>query len=472
MERQKQARRVIAAALALLSIAGCSLRVNKTLPPSSSLGQPRGYRIARSILHLHTPYSWDACDQRGLGGSGGTTPDGTCLLQLRDALCKNRIDFAMLTDHPDRMDQFTFAELTLQRPGDSPSPSAAAPIYNQMNCGDGTQPILSVGFEDKLMAMMMLDHTSPVQATRHTDYTTDPPTAANITTLHGGAVDAAVFVPHTESRSDALLTTLAAGGLDGLEIYNLHANMDPRIRSDYLGFSAFSGVLDFLNYWLDPYQSEEPDLALLSVLQIASTYADKWGKLIDQGYHLTGIAGSDSHQNVLGALGRDGERLDSHRRLLRWFSNHLLVNALTYAQAKTALKSERSWIAFEGLGSPVGMDFYAVAGATTIGPGETTAYVGGSTRITVKLPSLHPDSPSDGTAPTVILRLKEIVSGGASVLRAESSNADLVYTPTAAGRFRAEVFIIPRHLSGYIGYRRSELIRELPWIITNHLYLS
>src|SRR5690606_20830362 len=79
-----------------------------TLPPSGELGAPRGQAIARMILHLHSPYSHDACDGAGLSGS---TPNASCLADLKRALCQNHIDFAFLTDHPSHMAEYGFGQL-------------------------------------------------------------------------------------------------------------------------------------------------------------------------------------------------------------------------------------------------------------------------------------------------------------------------------------------------------------------------
>ncbi|MGZ3709141.1 MAG: hypothetical protein ACXWPM_10280, partial [Bdellovibrionota bacterium] len=204
---------------------------------------------------------------------------------------------------------------------------------------------------------------------------------------------------------------------------------------------------------------------------VAPVYAQIWDTLTTAGQKVTGVGGSDSHENILPFSAHDGDRLDAHRRLLRWFSNHLLVTDLTYASIKAALVGHRSWLAFEGLGTPVGMDFYAKAGTATVGVGDTGTFVAGSTTITVPLPTLHKSSPQDGNAPTIIIRLKQVGANTDTVV-ATATNASLSYTVTQTGAYRAEIGIIPKHLSAWVGYRRELLNAEYPWIITNHLYLQ
>src|SRR3954467_5686948 len=58
----------LAFSLVLVS-AGCSKTpYDNALPDSGGLGSPRGYRVARVLTHLHSPYSYDACDRNGSPG--------------------------------------------------------------------------------------------------------------------------------------------------------------------------------------------------------------------------------------------------------------------------------------------------------------------------------------------------------------------------------------------------------------------
>ena len=70
----------------------------KTLPDASVMGARRGLQPARGIVHLHSPYSHDACDNHPRDPSTGAVNE-PCLQDLRVALCTDRIDFAAMTDH-------------------------------------------------------------------------------------------------------------------------------------------------------------------------------------------------------------------------------------------------------------------------------------------------------------------------------------------------------------------------------------
>src|SRR4029079_14923524 len=72
---------------------------SKTLPEATVMGSWRGLVPARGIVHLHSPYSHDACDNKPRDPLPLGTPNEPCLNDLRAALCAEKIDFAALTDH-------------------------------------------------------------------------------------------------------------------------------------------------------------------------------------------------------------------------------------------------------------------------------------------------------------------------------------------------------------------------------------
>jgi hypothetical protein len=79
----------------------------------------------------------------------------------------------------------------------------------------------------------MLDHHVPgtVQE-RHDIYNADTPEAAQVMRDAG----ALVWVAHSEQRTTEHLLDIAPAGI---ELYNLHANIDPKIRPMYLGLDAY-----------------------------------------------------------------------------------------------------------------------------------------------------------------------------------------------------------------------------------------
>jgi hypothetical protein len=312
----------------------------------------------------------------------------------------------------------------------------------------------------------MTQHVCGTAAQHRGDYIQED--AAFVTRLRSEA-DPVVIVPHTESRDDALLASL---GADGVEIYNFHANLDPKIRHAWLGLDYYEATLNLLPYWIDPYGQEQPDLAFVSFFHLSPVYAQKWGALIAAGQKPVGVGGSDAHENVIKSKAGDGERLDSYRRMMRWMSNHYLVPDRSYSSIKSALKAGRGWVVFEALGTPVGMNFSGNAGGTSLTVGETGAFVAGNTTLTITLPTLHAHSPRGWRAPRVRLRLVQVGPSGESLTVAEAIDASLVYGVQAAGAYRAEVMITPRHLSDFLDYDREKADQEMPWIVTNHIYLQ
>src|SRR5690349_9506174 len=95
---------------------------DKTLPPANVMGTWRGLHPARGIIHLHSPYSHDACD--GMPQPGGA-PNEPCLDHLRKALCTTQIDYAALTDHDDSMADREWTELFNMRGNDQKVMNAA-----------------------------------------------------------------------------------------------------------------------------------------------------------------------------------------------------------------------------------------------------------------------------------------------------------------------------------------------------------
>ncbi len=452
-------------ALAALS-AGCSRYYESSLPESSALGNPRGMRVARVITHYHSPYSWDACDKAGLANG---VPDQRCLADFKKALCQNHIDYAFVTDHTSSFADYEFSDLLLKQGNDT---LVGSPVYaNQVSsCTNGFTPVIMTGLESKLLTLGQTAHNDTNIATRKTLYDTDPATASMVTSLK--ATGAVVMVPHTESYDLSLLTSL---GVDGIEIYNIHANLDPKYRKHYLGLAPFDHIPKVLTYLLDPYGDLNPDYSFVQFLSVSSVYATKWNQMIAAGQTPAGWGGTDSHENVFPQTGSDGERLDSHRRLTRFMSNHVLVSSLSAANIKDSLRYGRGWMVFEGFGTPVGMDFYATATNGTVisvgAPGGSLSSGGGSARITVKAPSLYANRNYGGDAPVIRIELRE-VAGGTDTKVAESTGSDLTYTVSSSGTYRAQVYITPKHLKPVLGPFASQAEQEFPWITTNHVFLT
>ncbi|KAB2889542.1 MAG: hypothetical protein F9K40_19750 [Kofleriaceae bacterium] len=433
----------------------------RDLPPSSVMATPRGLQAARGIIHLHSPYSHDACD--GDPRPGGAV-DEACLADLRAALCDTRQDYAALTDHDDSMAGEDFDTLFVRRAGDAVVMNGdGAPIASRMMCPDGPGPLVTVGGENPIMPIMLDRHVTGTVEERRAIYNGDD--AAAVAAMRDAG--ATIWIPHTEGRTTAELLALAP---DGIEIYQLHANIDPDIRAEELGLPASGAIQAVVEFADTNPGGPEPDLAILSFLAPNTPSLARWDELLAAGRRVAGSGGTDAHQNALPITLKDGERGDSYRRMLRWFSNVALVADRTdVAQIEAALRAGRMFVVFEIMGTPVGFDARAVAGqsVTELG-GEVAASAGATLEVTV--PTIH-ELPAELPAPEITARVVRVTAAGATVV-ASGAGPTLSAPLDVAGAYRVEVSIRPRHWGPYLrqlgpGYAEA----EHPWIYASPIYV-
>lgn len=415
------------------------------LPDAETLGSPRGLVARRAVFHLHSPWSHDACD--GDGFVEGVY-DGDCEADLRRALCDTRYDLAFLTDHPDHASARPFADLfpdeavsTWLREGDEP-------VAAELTCDDGHTVRWRAGFEDELMPVGLARHVDDDPAVRHALLNADDDEALRALTDAG----ARVFVAHTEGRDDATLARQQDAGLHGVEVFNVHAMFAPDIRREHLGLDPLGWITDIGPFTL-PDATAPPDLLFLAVHQRQDVSLARFDALLARG-PMMGVAGSDAHQNVLPTVLSDGERVDSYRRTLRWFSTLLLARGDAPADDLEALDARRAYVAFEALGTPYGLDVHLEAKDGTVHELGADAPPGD---LVVTCPTLHPLSPHDGPDPQVAVR---VLRDGA-VWKEECGR-----WPVEPGVYRVEIDLVPHHLAGFLP-AEGGWIRPYPWVVTN-----
>lgn len=421
-------------------------------PSSSSLGNVREFVVARGIIHSHSPYSHDGCDGEGLDAMGN--PDATCVEHLRRGMCEAGEDFVFLTDHAANMAYAEMNELLFIQPGDEPVKGAdGAPMANFIPCADGRKVMLMTGNENDLMTVGIEKHLPGDAETRKAMYESDG--AATVDAMHD--VGALVFLAHTESRSPDYLKTIP---VDGVEIFNIHAAIDPDIRKDYFGLDAYAGAASILPFARQDEDGPEPDLALLGFLQDLPQYGQLWDPMLAE-RHVTGITGTDVHENSFPGIMRDGERGDSYRRLMRWISNVMLVSGgISPATVKDAIAAGRSYVAFEVIGVPSGFDFYAEDGGNVVEMGGQAKK--GAT-LFVKAPRVWNLDPAVET-PLITTKLLRIANGSTTVV---AEGNEIRIDSAEAGVYRVEVRILPNHLRPYLGETPDTYIREYPWVFSN-----
>lgn len=427
------------------------------LPSSTVFPSVRGAETRRLIVHLHSPWSHDACD--GAGFEDGVF-DESCLADLRRGLCEAGIDLAFVTDHPAHAGERPFAELMLSRAGDAAIEDGGALIGNRLRCDDGRAVAWMPGIEDELMPIGLRAHVSDDPAVNIDVYNrTDSEAFAAVM-----AAGAAPFVAHTEQRPLELLRQHQRDGLAGLELFNLHAAFDPDLRSEYLGLEK-ADWLARIAPMTAPTGSAEPDLFMLAVLIEQAVSVEKWDALQQTG-EAVGVAGTDAHQNVLPTQLRDGDRGDSYRRMLRWFSNQVRLPAGAAADdplaQRAALLAGRSAVVFEILGTPIGWDLRVEGGAELLEMGSTSSFSPGMSLV-LDCPRLAPTSPQGEEAPEVEAL---IFKDGAEWAR--GCGAHPIEGP---GVYRARFDLRPLHLRPFLGDAPEPWLGVYPWIYTNPIRL-
>jgi len=436
-----------------------------TLPDASVIGAPRGLQPSRGIVHLHSPYSHDACDEMPRDANG--VPNEPCLQDLRRALCVDKIDFAALTDHDASMADEDFPTLFSMRGNDVAIPDASGnQIASKMTCDDGHQVVITVGSENDLMPIMLDRHvTAATVQERHDIYNADTAAAMAAYRDAGGLG----WIAHTEQHELAELDAVLP---DGIEVYNLHANIDPDIRRDYLGLPADGAISAALQFADTADGHPEPDLALLGFLDENQPAIARWNALLAEGKHIPATAGSDAHQNALPVILADGERGDSYRRVLRWFSNIVYVtDPHDPVQIKAALQAGRMFAVFELLGTPSNFNAYADDGAGAELPlGSQIAATSPSTFV-LDVPTVRNLDPSL-PAPEVRAKILHVdATGEHEVASGAGPQLSVSMEP---GAYRAVVYMTPHHLGPYLGTTLGPgyAEREIPWIYTSPIYVG
>jgi hypothetical protein len=302
------------------------------------------------------------------------------------------------------------------------------------------------GIEDELM---------PVGLTRQVSE--DPEEADQIynssdaaTVAAETATGALVLQAHTESRTIAVLKERQAAGLRGVEIFNLHAMLDPDIRKDFLGLEPL-GYLQDLGPFLGVDSDITPDLGFLAIFQEQTISLQSYDALAAIG-PITAHAGTDAHQNVLPPPLSDGERFDSYRRMISLFSNLLMVQGEGPSAVKEALGSGRNYVVFEVLGTPTGLSV-SYEGQEAGGGGPA----GGTLKVVC--PTLSPSSPQLDEAPEI----SAVVFKDGQVFKEECGE----FVLNEPGVYRVRFDILPLHLATFLGSEADDLVHVYPWIYSN-----
>src|SRR5262249_13952323 len=136
--------------------------------------------------------------------------------------------------------------------GDEPiQGSGGTPIANRIPCDDGRRVLLTAGNENNLMSVGLEKHLPGDATLRLAAYDGNDP--ATIDAMH--AAGELVMIPHTESRP---LDYLQMMPFDGMEVYNLHAAIDPDIRKDAFGLDSYAAAAAILPFTTTDEEGPQP----------------------------------------------------------------------------------------------------------------------------------------------------------------------------------------------------------------------
>jgi hypothetical protein len=430
-----------------------------TVLPSEPETGVRGLLDLRGIIHAHSVYSHDACDGEPRENETGAI-NKECFDDLRRGLCVTRPDFLMLSDHSTTFADTEYPDVLQYRPnrGDRLVERGGSPVASFAVCPDGVAATLVMaGTESGTMPVGLERHVAEDPDERDAIY--DEVSVAAVQTFReAGAV---ALLQHTEEWSVAEILDL---GVDGFEMYNLHANM----------FANVGGAISLIKNLSTPELLPHPDLVLLPILSEDDRYLERWGRVLAAGAHRVTTMATDCHRNSFPQELPDGERIDSYRRMLGWLSNHLLVPAEPDGSwddrhVKEALTAARLYGVFEVLGYAEGFDFRAERGGDVFEIGAELPFDPVVTLL-VEPPRVRALSP-EAAQPLITLRLLRATEDGWQEV-AQGGAEPLALQPTEPGAYRAEVRMRPRHLAPYLSSYADLGEHEFVWIYANAIYLT
>ncbi len=476
-------------------------------------------KTARTIAHLHGPYSKDACDAKGIFGD---KPNPTCLASLRAGICASALDVVFLTDHPTHMKDYTFPALLYHAATDTlVQDGLGRPYANVLHCpaadsvpahdvtllvgyeGEHTMPIgmhAHLSFKD--LYKVVLDNATPFDQAKKV-----------VDEVH--AREGLVALVHAEQKavSPERVRDL---GIDLIEIYNIHANF-------ILGYLADFGRLFEFNAFMGPAdQAADPNLAIVAALQYLPDEGLNQWHLALRYKRIGGVLGSDAHENVelpalCGEFGMiddvckakaasaphavaaftkggqillaDGYRFDQFRRMLRWYSTRVRLkpgeSRPLHVAVQEALQLGASYQVWNVFGEPDSVQLVAMGtgpkGTAHAGQGEALpADVTAGRRLLFRLPKAvaEPWSPF-ATANAALaareVKLWRVTADGPNVVATWNDKghqglqvqADVAWVnDPPAGRYHLEVRILPDYLAGPLKNAAALAKNWYRWVIS------
>jgi hypothetical protein len=375
-------------------------------------------------------------------------------------VCASQDDFFFLTDHGDsfRDNEFPSVLLFDQAKGDVLVTRGGSPVANRLQCPSGSTALVMAGTETGAMPVGLEAH---VGAPGMRDY--GDTGNAQLDAFHG--VNGVNLVAHTEDWTAQELIDMH---LDGFEMFNMHRNAlkNGGVAAELVLNYVDKGLLDGFPH---------PDLFLAAFNLDDDVYLTTWGTVLARGARRVTTMGSDCHQNSFPQKLQDGERIDSYRRMMAAFSNHLLVRPKADgtwddAELKDALRAGRNFGVFEFLGYAEGFDVFALEASGAVKELGDTARLANGVTLVASVPRVRDLDPA-GEQPVLALVVFKAREGGwDEVGRATAGTLELPLT--AAGAYRVEVRMVPKHLRPWGNARKAWFGAERPWVMSSALYVE
>lgn len=301
---------VILLACALLS-PGCILLPTFEGPPASPNGLKApfedGYRDFKGVIHCHSKYSHD---------SHGTKKE------IIQAAKRTGMNFLIMTDHP--------------------SPKAIPRGIKGWH--DGILFLVGAELSQGGWGMLALDIRQYIEQ--------EQPTQPLIEEIKGQ--DGLAFVGHMEG-----VKSWHFEGYDGLEIYNLHADLD--------GDHRFPMVLKALFL--------PPNIFYASSVGRPGKNLAKWDELTRE-RKVVAIAGNDAHANVKLFFGVAGT-VGPYEQVFKIVSTHILAKELNQQALREALRQGHCFISMDIFGDGTGFMFLAQDGQRQVIMGDDIGWSSG-----------------------------------------------------------------------------------------------
>ncbi len=430
----------------------------KRVPLLDSAVRRRGLREVRGLVHAHTAYSHDACDDKPFDEKG--VINSPCVEDFRRDLCAVGHDYVFLTDHPTHFRDHPFPDVLLydKSRGDTLLQRGSVTFGNRMACGDGRSVLLLPGTEGGMMPVGLDGHIQDPEL-RKKAYGGDDQAARDLLVAQG----ARILAQHTEDWTAVQLTE---PGWSGFEMYNLHANMMAKMKEAAL----------LIPVLIEPSETLEPDLILLALLTLDPRYDKTWAQVARSGVRRVTTMGTDCHRNTFTLLLSDKERVDSYRRMMIWFSNHLLIGpepdgSYDDRHLEVALDARRLFGVFEVFGHAEGFDARVESGK---GANAAVVEIGGEVSAASQ-PTLLADTPHVAMLPpgaeAPLVRSVVLRADPEGWTEVASGDGRISLPLKEPGAYRVEVRIVPRHLRKLLGSKVALADQEFPWVLANAFYV-